>query len=63
MPLRVPWGAHGAEGRCFDVVALWRKAAEQPSGRIVDCGHCVAEERPGEGLAEMLDFFQADGTR
>ena len=59
MPLRVLWGAHGAVGRCFDVPALWRGAADDVSGRALDCGHYVAEERPDEVLAEMLDFFRA----
>ena len=59
MPQRVLWGAHGAVGRCFDVMALWREAAGQTSGHALDCGHYVAEERPDEVLAEMLDFFRA----
>src|SRR5439155_12452924 len=36
MPLRVLWGAHGAVGRCFDVLALWRDAALDVSGRALD---------------------------
>ena len=63
MPLRVLWGAHGAVGRCFDVAALWRDAAGQFSGRALDCGHYVAEERPDEVLGEMLGFFRAAGAR
>jgi len=56
-PLRVLWGAHGTVGRCFDVLALWRRVAAQVDGRTLDCGHYIAEERPAELLAEMLDFF------
>ena len=63
LPLRVLWGAHGAVGRCFDVPALWREVSAQFSGRALKCGHYVAEERPDEVLAEMLDFFGADGAR
>ena len=59
-PLRVLWGAHGTVGRCFDVLALWREAAQQVDGRALDCGHYIAEERPGELLAEMLAFFSQE---
>jgi len=62
MPLRVLWGAHGAVGRCFDVLALWRDAAETVSGRALDCGHYIAEERPQELIGEMLDFFAQEQT-
>jgi haloacetate dehalogenase len=58
MPLRVLWGALGVVGRCFDVMALWRDAADDVSGRPLDCGHYLAEERPDEVLAEMLGFFK-----
>jgi haloacetate dehalogenase len=60
MPLRVLWGAHGAVGRCFDALALWRDAALSVDGRALDCGHYIAEERPQELLAEMLDFFNEE---
>ena len=57
-PLRVLWGEHGAVGRCFDVLALWRERADQASGRPLPCGHYVPEEAPVEVIAEALRFFQ-----
>ena len=63
MPQRVLWGAQGVVGRCFDVMALWREAADETSGRALDCGHYVAEELPDEVLAEMLGFFRAGEAR
>ncbi|MDH6595115.1 pimeloyl-ACP methyl ester carboxylesterase [Variovorax sp. TBS-050B] len=65
-PLRVLWGEHGAVGRCFDVLALWRAQADEVSGRALPCGHYLPEEAPGEVLAEALRFFtplQQEGTR
>lgn len=59
MPLRVLWGAHGAVGRNFDVLALWRERADQVEGSALPCGHYVPEEAPGELLAEALAFFSA----
>lgn len=57
MPLRVLWGEHGAVGRCFDVLALWRERATGVSGRAVACGHYIPEEAPDALLVEALDFF------
>jgi haloacetate dehalogenase len=56
-PLRVLWGAHGVVGRCFDVMALWRAAAANATGRALDCGHYIAEEQPAALLDEMRSFF------
>ena len=58
-PLRVLWGAHGAVGKCFDVLALWRERADDVSGRSVDCGHYVPEEAPEEIVREALGFFRS----
>jgi haloacetate dehalogenase len=57
MPLRVLWGEQGTVGKCFDVLALWRDAAVQVSGRALDCGHYIAEEQPAALLEEMHQFF------
>lgn len=59
-PLRVLWGAEGAVGRCFDVMALWQSAARQVSGRALPCGHYIAEEAPEALLAEAFSFFPGD---
>ena len=57
-PLRVLWGEHGAVGRNFDVLALWRERASQVSGRALPCGHYIAEEAPDALLAEAWAFFE-----
>jgi len=56
-PLRVLWGEHGAVGRCFDVLALWRSRANQVSGRSLPCGHYIAEERHDAVVDEAFRFF------
>lgn len=58
-PLRVLWGEHGAVGRCFDVRALWRAAADDFTGRSLPCGHYIAEEAPAILLEETSDFFRS----
>ena len=57
-PVHVLWGEHGAVGRNFDVLALWRERAVQVTGRSVGCGHYIAEEAPDQVLAEALRFFR-----
>lgn len=57
MPLRVLWGAQGVVAKCFDVLALWRDAAQQVDGRALDCGHYIAEEQPAQLLSEIDGFF------
>jgi haloacetate dehalogenase len=58
-PLRVLWGQHGAVGRCFDVLALWRERAAQVTGAALPCGHYIAEEAPELLLGQALSFFRS----
>ena len=51
------WGEHGAVGKAFDVLALWRERAAEVSGHAMPCGHYVPEEAPDALLAEALEFF------
>lgn len=58
MPLHVLWGRHGAVGRCFDVLELWKRVSKNAvSGHDVDCGHYLAEEVPQLVMKEMEAFF------
>jgi haloacetate dehalogenase len=57
-PVQALWGAHGMMERHFDVLACWRERASAPvTGKALDCGHFLAEERPEETAAELLAFF------
>ena len=58
-PLHVLWGEHGAVGRCFDVLALWRERATQVTGEALPCGHYLGEELPELVAAQALNFFQS----
>ena len=57
MPVRVLWGEHGAVGKCFDVMALWRTCAADVTGRALPCGHYIAEEAPELLTGDALSFF------
>lgn len=56
-PLCVLWGEHGAVGRCFDVLGLWRERAAQVTGHALPCGHYLAEEAPEHVIAQAQAFF------
>jgi haloacetate dehalogenase len=56
--LRILWGQHGAVGRCFDVLDLWRRRAEDVAGISLPCGHYIAEEASELLLAQAMKFFK-----
>jgi haloacetate dehalogenase len=56
-PLHVLWGTKGTVGVLWDILATWRaKCAAPVTGRALDCGHFLQEERPQEVLAEWRQF-------
>lgn len=56
-PLLALWGAKGTVGETYDVLATWREKATDVSGRALDCGHTLQEERPDAVLAELAAFL------
>ena len=57
-PVHALWGARGTIGLLWDVLATWRaKATSTVTGRSLDCGHFLQEERPEETLEELRRFF------
>jgi haloacetate dehalogenase len=60
LPIHVLWGAKGTIGQLWDVLAAWQaKSASTVTGRSLDCGHFLQEERPEETFQELQDFFGA----
>jgi haloacetate dehalogenase len=62
-PLLVLWGGLGFVGQHYDVLAEWRKHAEQVDGAALACGHFLPEECPGETCDRMTEFFLTTGLR
>jgi haloacetate dehalogenase len=52
-PMLALWGAQGAVGKCFDVLASWREWAEDPRGEALPSGHYIPEECPEALLAQL----------
>ena len=57
-PVHALWGAKNTVGQLWDVLATWRaKAASTVTGRSLNCGHFLQEERPDETFEELQHFF------
>lgn len=57
-PLHVLWGAKNTVGSLWDVLATWREKSAAPvTGKALDCGHFLQEERPQDLLAELRQFL------
>lgn len=52
-PMLVLWGSKGFVNRTYDVMDVWRAYADNPEGRMLDCGHFLPEEAPLDVLAEL----------
>lgn len=56
-PLLVLWGAKGFVQRTYDLLAVWRRYAEQVEGKALDCGHFLPEEKPDDTGAALREFL------
>ena len=57
MPVLALWGKQGVVEAQFDCLADWREVARNVTGRALDCGHFLPEEKPAEVLRELERFF------
>lgn len=57
MPVLALWGKQGVVERMFDCLADWREVATNVTGRSIDCGHFLPEEKPAEVLRELRKFL------
>jgi haloacetate dehalogenase len=56
-PLLVLWGGKGFINRTYNVIDTWKEKAVNVSGRTLDCGHFLPEEKPEDVSAELIKFF------
>jgi haloacetate dehalogenase len=56
-PVLALWSGRDELDRWFDVLAVWRRWADDVRGRALDCGHFLAEEAPEETYEALRAFF------
>jgi haloacetate dehalogenase len=56
-PVLVLWAANGILPKLYDTIEVWCGWADHVRGQAIESGHYMAEERPPETLAALLDFF------
>lgn len=57
-PIHALWGAKGTTGVLWDLLAIWREKSAAPvTGRALDCGHFLPEEKPEDVINELFQFF------
>lgn len=56
-PTLVLWGEHGVVGRNNDVLAVWRRFADDVTGTALPAGHFLAEEVPDRTVALLRGFL------
>jgi len=62
VPLLALWGLKGLMERHFDVLETWRERFEDVTGRGLDCGHFLPEERPEETAELLAAFFGGEAA-
>jgi haloacetate dehalogenase len=56
VPVLTLWGNTGFVN-AMDPLAIWRRWADDVTGRPIDSGHFLCEENPGETADELIRFF------
>jgi haloacetate dehalogenase len=57
-PVLALWAGQDELEEWFDVLEVWRGWADDVTGRALDSGHFLAEERPDEVASELRAFFR-----
>ncbi len=57
-PLLVLWGEKGFINKTYNVLKVWEDYAINVSGKTLNCGHFLPEEKPVEVINEINNFFK-----
>jgi haloacetate dehalogenase len=59
VPVHLLWGKKGIVNQLWNLIDVWRDKASAPvTGKGLDCGHLLPEERPDEVLDEIVAFLE-----
>lgn len=56
-PAMILWGSRSAVGLVYKPLESWKDLIAAPTGRALDCGHFIPEERPEETVRALREFF------
>ena len=60
IPIFALWGSRGFIGKAYDPIQIWQKyTTEVVSGKSLECGHFIPEEKPKETITEIVNFFSS----
>ena len=59
MPVMALWGDKGVVGKTYDVIAEWKKVAENVAGSAAPSGHFIPEEAPDIFLEAFYSFLRS----
>ena len=59
MPVMALWGDKGVVGKTYDVIAEWKKVAENVAGSAAPSGHFIPEEAPDVFLEAFYSFLRS----
>jgi len=57
-PLLILWGEKGFINKTYNVLKVWEEYASNVSGKTLDCGHFLPEEKPKDVIKELKIFFK-----
>ena len=60
IPIHAIWGSKGFIGNAYNPKKVWQTyTSGKVSGRSLDCGHFIPEEKPEETISEISNFFNS----
>ena len=64
IPIHAIWGSKGFIGNAYDPKKVWQTyTSGKVSGKSLDCGHFIPEEKPEETISEISNFFNSINYR
>ena len=60
IPIHTLWGRKGFIGQAYNPIKIWESYTNATvSGKSIDCGHFIPEEKPLETIQEISNFLNS----